>query len=206
MDRRCGPRAIEPVRIIRGEVIRDVRPGRARNILIGLQVSASALLLIASGVFLRSAFASATVDPGMRTSDTVIVQIVNEPMRAAMVQAVTTDPLVTAGERGVAGLDGAAARRARRERNGRKSTTTYELVSPEYFGVLDIAVVQGPRLHAGRTERSAVPASRWFPKRTARSCGRTPRRWDRSCISTPDPNAPRRHVDEPVLESHERSP
>ena len=58
---------VEPVRTIRGEVIRDARPGRARNFLIGLQVSASALLLICSAVFLRSAFASATVDPGMRT-------------------------------------------------------------------------------------------------------------------------------------------
>ena len=133
---------IEPVRIIRGEVIRDARPGRARSLLIGLQVSASALLLITAGVFLRSAFASATVDPGMRTSDTVIVQIVNEPARAAMVQAVMTDPLV---ERVAASWPGLMAppRAAIAETNGRKSTTTYELVSPEYFGVLDLQIVRG---------------------------------------------------------------
>ena len=59
---------VEPVRTIRGEVAGDARPGRARNFLIGLQVSASALLLIASAVFLRSALASSTIDPGMRTS------------------------------------------------------------------------------------------------------------------------------------------
>ena len=52
---------IELVRTIRGEVTRDARPGRARNVLIGVQVSASALLLICSAVFLRSAFAAATV-------------------------------------------------------------------------------------------------------------------------------------------------
>ena len=40
---------IEPIRTIRGEVVRDARPGRARNFLIGLQVSASALLLICGG-------------------------------------------------------------------------------------------------------------------------------------------------------------
>ena len=40
---------IEPIRTIRGEVVRDARPGRARNILIGVQVSASALLLICGG-------------------------------------------------------------------------------------------------------------------------------------------------------------
>ena len=44
---------IEPIRTIRGEVVRDARPGRARNVLIGLQVSASALLLICAAVFLR---------------------------------------------------------------------------------------------------------------------------------------------------------
>ena len=44
---------IEPVRMIRGEVARDTRPGRTRNFLIGLQVSASALLLICAAVFLR---------------------------------------------------------------------------------------------------------------------------------------------------------
>ena len=87
---------VEPVRTIRGEVAGDARPGRARNFLIGLQVSASALLLIASAVFLRSALASSTVDPGMRTSDTVIIEIVNEPKRAAMVEAVTADPVVAA--------------------------------------------------------------------------------------------------------------
>ena len=43
---------------IRGDVvplINDGRPGRARDFLIGLQVSASALLLISAAVFLRSA-------------------------------------------------------------------------------------------------------------------------------------------------------
>ena len=82
---------IEPIRTIRGEVVRDARPGRARNILIGLQVSASALLLISAAVFLRSALASATINPGFRTADTVIVEILNEPTRGAMVQAVTAD-------------------------------------------------------------------------------------------------------------------
>ena len=40
---------------MRGEVVRDARPGRARNALVALQVTASVLLLICSAVFLRSA-------------------------------------------------------------------------------------------------------------------------------------------------------
>ena len=87
---------IEPVRTMRGEIVRDARPGRARDLLIGVQVSASALLLICAAVFLRSAFAAATADPGLRTSDTIVIQIANEVNRAAMVQAVAAEPSVAA--------------------------------------------------------------------------------------------------------------
>jgi len=51
--------AIDPVRSLRGELVKDARPGRARNALIGVQVFASALLLICAAIFLRSAMASA---------------------------------------------------------------------------------------------------------------------------------------------------
>ena len=87
---------LELVRTIRGEVTRDSRPSRARNALIGLQVGASALLLICAVVFLRSALAAATVDFGLRTADTVLIEIVNEKVREAMVQAVIAEPSVAA--------------------------------------------------------------------------------------------------------------
>ena len=54
---------IEPVRTLRGELVKDARPGRARNALIGVQVFASALLLICAAIFLRSAIASSRFDP-----------------------------------------------------------------------------------------------------------------------------------------------
>ena len=63
---------IEPVRTLRGELVKDARPGRARNILIGVQVFASALLLICSAIFLRSAIASSQFNPGFRTADTLV--------------------------------------------------------------------------------------------------------------------------------------
>jgi hypothetical protein len=63
---------IEPARTLRGELIKDARPGRARNLLIGVQVFASALLLICSAIFLRSAIASSRFSPGFRTADTLV--------------------------------------------------------------------------------------------------------------------------------------
>ena len=87
---------IDPLRTLRGELVKDARPGRARNALIGIQVFASALLLVCAAIFLRSAIASSQFDPGFRTADTVLIQITNEPKRAAMVQAIASEPTITA--------------------------------------------------------------------------------------------------------------
>jgi predicted permease len=136
---------IEPIRTIRGEVVplvSDARPRRARNLLIGLQVSASALLLISAAVFLRSAFAAATFDPGMRISDIVIVGVANEATRNAIVQAVTAEPSVAAAA-AASRPAVSTAPRAVAEATGAKATVAYTFVSPECFSVLDVAVVRG---------------------------------------------------------------
>jgi predicted permease len=130
---------IEPIRTIRGEILRDARPGRARSVLIAVQVSASAVLLISAAVFLRSALAATAFDPGMRTSDIVVAQIPNERTRTAIVNALTTEPSVSA----VAAAWPDVPRTAFAETGGVKTAVAYKFVSPEYFSVLDIAVVRG---------------------------------------------------------------
>jgi predicted permease len=146
---------VELVRAVRGEVTKDARPSRARNVLISVQVTASALLLICSAVFLRSALAASTVDPGVRTADTVIVEIVNEPLRGAMVQAVISEPFVTAVAASWPGTLG--SRVAFAETPAGKSTVSYRFVSPEYFNVLGIDVLRGRGFtQAERTTDAAV--------------------------------------------------
>ncbi|HEX7020775.1 MAG TPA: ABC transporter permease [Gemmatimonadaceae bacterium] len=134
--------AIDPVRTLRGELVKDARPGRARNTLIGVQVFASALLLICATIFLRSTIASARYDPGLRTADTVLIDIDNEPKRAAMIQAVATDATITAYA-AVRPQVLAPLRVAVADTGAAKAPVTFKSVSGSYFAVLGIPIVRG---------------------------------------------------------------
>ena len=85
---------LDLVRTMRGEVTRDARPSRARHALIAVQVGAAALLLICAAIFLRGAVAAGTKDPGVRTIDTVMVNIDDESKRGALLQSLRADSLV----------------------------------------------------------------------------------------------------------------
>jgi putative ABC transport system permease protein len=155
---------IDPVKTIRGEAVGDARPRRARSFLIGVQVSASALLLIAAGVFLRSAYAAAMFDPGMRTADTVVVQIANESTRDAIARAVTEDPSVAAV---AAALPDLPPQPAFAAGTGGRGMVTPTFVSPEYFSVFDIAIVRGRAFTAA--ERTSDVAVAIVSETTART-------------------------------------
>jgi hypothetical protein len=99
-------------------------------------------LLICAAIFLRSAIASARFDPGFRTTDTVLIQITNEPTRAAMVQAIASESTITAYAAVRPGilawpLPAVAAIGAARTPVG------YKFVGPEYFDVFGIPIVRG---------------------------------------------------------------
>jgi predicted permease len=133
---------VEPVRTLRGEVVRDARPSRARSALIGVQVFASALLLICAAIFLRSAIASSRFDPGFRTADTVIIDIINEPKRAAMLQAIGSASTITAY--GAVRPDMLSRPRdGFAEVGASRTPVAYKFVSPEYFDVFGIPILRG---------------------------------------------------------------
>jgi predicted permease len=146
---------IEPVRTLRGELVKDARPGRARNVLIGVQVFASALLLICAAIFLRSAIASSRFNPGFRTGDTVVMDTFNEPKRVAMLQALAGDPTITAyaavrppflGPPSGAFADTGAG----------KTPIAYKFVSAAYFDVLGIPIVRGRAFTAAERDDQPV--------------------------------------------------
>src|SRR5688572_17016209 len=135
---------LDIARTIHGQVLGLARPGRARNALIALQVTGSALLLICAAIFLRGAWSAANVDPGVRTADTVSVAVLNEQKRADILERLRSESAVT----GVAaawpgfmgGLGGASAYG---EGATGRQVVRYQLVSPEYFAVLGIDLVRG---------------------------------------------------------------
>ncbi len=133
---------IDPVRTMRGELVKDARPGRARNALIGVQVFASALLLISAAIFLRSATASVRFNPGLRVTDTVLIDINNEPKRGATVQALAGESIVTAYAAVRPGLL-APLRRAVADTGATKASVAFKSVSSSYFDVLGIPIVRG---------------------------------------------------------------
>jgi predicted permease len=155
---------VELVRAVRGEVVRDARPGRARNLLVALQVTASVMLLICSAVFLRSALAAATVDLGIRTADTVFVSVANESMRGALLEALKREPSVasvaaswpSALDERAAYAQASTPKAAFAGGASGKSPVGYRFVSPEYFSVLGIDIVRGRGF--AQTERSASVA------------------------------------------------
>lgn len=179
---------LELVRAMRGDVTREARPDRARHALIAVQVGASALLLICAAIFLRSAFAAAEVNPGVRTSDTLVVYIVNESRRAALLQAVMAHPSVTA----VAASSQRTLAVAETQTLG-QAPVDLIAVSPEYFALLDIDVIRGRGFtQAERTAQSSVVvvtetvARQFWPNRDA--VGQRVRLQDRKSDSAAAPS------------------
>jgi predicted permease len=152
---------LDLVRAMRGEVAADARPGYARNALVGLQVTGSALLLICCAVFLRTSWAAANVDPGFRTSDIVTVTILNEQRRAAVLDVLNSESSVVsiaATWPGVLGGSAAFAEPALKPASAAtaRASVKYQFVSPEYFDVLGIDLVRGRGFT--QTERSPSAA------------------------------------------------
>jgi predicted permease len=130
---------LDLVRTIRGEVAQDARPSRVRHALIAVQVGASALLLICAAIFLRAAFATATRDLAIRTSDTLRVSIEVEARREAILRELRSDPsvaIVAAASletRGIVEATGSPTRLA----------VDQLAVSDDYFTVLGLDLVAG---------------------------------------------------------------
>ncbi len=198
---------LDLVRTVRGEISKEARPGRGRDALIVVQVTASALLLICAGIFLRSALRASTFNPGLRTTDNIIVDMVNEPFRAATVAAVTADPSVTAVAASWPELLGrpravfasAEATADTRALSHGTSRVDYRFASPEYFSVLDIGVVRGRVFTPSEATSNAAVVV--VSETTARQVWPTGDAVGQVLRLEADPHSETRRRDEPTLPS-----
>jgi hypothetical protein len=186
----------ELLRAIRGEVVRNAGPGRARDALVALQVTASVLLLILAAVFLRSSWAAASVDPGIRTIDTVSVNIANEQRRGAVLDLVKRDPSVAAVAASWPGLTGRSA--VADGANG-TSNVRYQLVSPEFFDVLGVDLVRGRGFTDA--ERSAAAAVTIVSESVARQLWPGADAVGQVLRLEPDPNGDTSQAEDPPIPS-----
>jgi hypothetical protein len=201
---------LELIRTIRGEVTRDGRQGRARNMLVGLQVTASALLLICAVVFLRSALAASSIDPGLRTADTIMIEIVNEESRSRMIEAVRSEPLVLAtaatwpdmlGRPRIAVARAAAPDGASAESAGPTSAVAYRFVSPEHFDVLGIEILRGRGFTPAERTAGASAAVVVVSESVARQLWPRDDAVGQVLLIEPEPGSDTRHSGEPLLPS-----
>lgn len=145
------------IKAMRGDFA-GAKPGGIRTVLVGLEVGASALLLICSAVFLRAAISAADVDPGVRTEDTMVVPIRHEEARAAMIRRVAEHqlvigvaasssdlaaPLPVVNAQAIGEDDVRSEAPATAMLDGLGAPVEYQLVSPEYFEVLGISMMSG---------------------------------------------------------------
>ena len=133
---------LELVRAIRGELTKDARPSRVRQVLIASQVTASALLLVCAAVFLRSTYSAATADIGVRADDTVLVGGLTESARPAVLRALSQHSSVATVAASWPGpTDSGTSVQA--GAGDARLEVGCKLVTPEYFRLLGINLLEG---------------------------------------------------------------
>jgi predicted permease len=159
----------------RGEFTSDVRPMRLRNTLVIVQITVCALLLICSGVLIRGESAIRSFDVGFKTHG-VIGMIPPEKARGVILQRLRSDSTVQAIAAAASiPLNGVLPPVLISAAAGAKASDAwYNYVSPEFFSLLDVPILEGRKFTVDEA-RSGAPvviisqltARRLWPKGNA---------------------------------------
>jgi putative ABC transport system permease protein len=133
------------VQASRGDFDTQFRPSRLRNGLVIAQITLSVLLLICAGVLLSGARHTERLDPGIRVRDVLQIDV-RPPARDRVVAALRADPAVQSiAASSSTPLDAIFPEMMLVAGDRPAEQTSYNAVSPEYFQVLDLAMVSGRR-------------------------------------------------------------
>jgi predicted permease len=132
------------VQAARGDFTNDHRPARLRNALVVAQVTTCVVLLITTGVLLRTAMRMQKLDTGLRTWDTIEFEI-REKFRPRILAHLESEPLVQmTAAAGATPLNGQLPSVPVTPAGSKQlARVSYNFVSPEYFAVFDIPVLRG---------------------------------------------------------------
>ena len=147
------------VQAARGDFLYNVRPARPRNVLVVIQITASACLLICAGQLLRGSNRFQNIDSGMQTRD-VIEVYVRERARVRVLPALASMPIVRdIGAVSSVPLDATAPRVPLTAVDGASPiTAAYRFASPEFFSVFDIPLRTGRRFTPAESMSGAAVA------------------------------------------------
>jgi hypothetical protein len=146
---------VDLVPAMHGELTRGARPRGPRQVLIAMQVGAAVLLLVCAGVFLRGAVTAATKKPDVR-SDVLRISLETESRRAALLQALRSDPLVEAIAASSPATRGVISPSISAPAAVLSPVPVYrEAVSSNYFNVAGIDVVNGRSFAPGEQTTDA---------------------------------------------------
>jgi predicted permease len=128
----------------RGEFTSDARPMRLRNMLVIVQITVCALLLICSGVLVRGEGAMRSFDVGFRTRG-VIGMVPPERGRPVILRRLRSDSTVQAVAAAASlPLNGILPAVSISAGAGAKASDAwYNHVSPEFFSLLEIPILEG---------------------------------------------------------------
>jgi predicted permease len=140
----------------RGEFKSDVRQGRARNLLVVLQIAASATLLISAALLLRSSNRLANTDTGLTTHDVLEIYI-RETARPRVLEALASLPLEPVAAVSSVPLDTNPPRvGVAPAGDSRIVQTAYRHATPEFFEVFGIPLLNGRHFTPAETQGSAA--------------------------------------------------
>jgi predicted permease len=134
------------VQAARGNFDTEHRPRRLRNALIVTQVTGAALLLITSGVLLRSSHRLQRIESGVRSHDVLQLDVLETARSRVLVQLGVERTVESVAAASSAPLDGSFKVVPVTGGAGRDPVAAfYSFVSSDYFSVLDIPLVSGRR-------------------------------------------------------------
>jgi hypothetical protein len=131
------------VRSARGDFDTKLPKSRLRNALVVVQVMVSVILLVTAGVLVSGSRRTDHLDPGVRTTDVVQVELLPK-FRDRGLEALRNDPHVMAiASSATTALDGAFGRLMISPGGRPAVQALYNVVSPGWFSLLGVSIERG---------------------------------------------------------------